>query len=158
MLTLAQPPEASVGDGLGGLSLSGLTIFGQCVGEAVPANKEQDAGSAGKMGACANAKAAVRCLVAAMTVACYYQTSNTTGCRRIIQYFQANREATEEDPSVSKGSPNDKEQSAGCSGVLGTGADANVAVRRLIAGTLIVCMFPIINHLTPQVACAIKYF
>jgi len=66
-LVLAQPPEASG------------------VGEAVPANKEQNAGSAGKTGACANAKAAVRCLVAVLTVACYYQTSNITDCRRAIQ-------------------------------------------------------------------------
>ena len=55
------------------------------VGEAVSANKEQDAGSAGKMGACANAMAAVRCLVAVLTVACYYQTSNIKDCRRAIQ-------------------------------------------------------------------------
>ena len=82
-LVLAQPPEASA------------------VGEAVTANKEQNAGSAGKTGACANAKAAVRCLVAVLTVACYYQTSNITDCRRAIQYFEANKEPTEGDPSVS---------------------------------------------------------
>ena len=66
-LVLAQPPEASG------------------VGEAVPANKEQNAGSAWKTGACANAKTAVRSLVAVLTVACYYQTSNITDCRRAIQ-------------------------------------------------------------------------
>jgi len=91
MLTLAQPPEGSVGDGLGGLSLSDLTTLtesmtmnemtdtqkelaqeaGQSVGEAAPANKEQDAGSAGETGAGANAKAAVRCLVTALTVIYY---------------------------------------------------------------------------------------
>jgi len=53
---------------------------------------------------------------------------------------------------VSKGSPNDKEQSAGCSRVIGTEDNANAAVRLLVAGTLIVCMFAIINHLTSQVA------
>ena len=129
----------------------------QSVGEAAPANKEQDAGSAGETGAGANAKAAVRYIVAVLTVVYYYQTSNITGCRRIIQSFQANKEATEEDPSVSKGSPNDKEQSAGCSGVMGIVAGANAAVRRLVAGTLTVCMFTIINHLTSQVARSIKY-
>ena len=123
----------------------------------MPANKEQDAGSAGKTGACANARASVRCLVGVLTVACYYQTSNITGCHRVIQYFQANKEETEEDPSMSKGSLNDKEQSAGCSGVMGTGADANAAVSHFDAGTLIVFMFTIINHLTSQVARAIKY-
>ena len=53
---------------------------------------------------------------------------------------------------MSKGSPNDKEQSAGCSRVIGTEDNANAAVRRLVAGTLIICMFAIINHLTSQVA------
>ena len=59
---------------------------------------------------------------------------------------------------MSKGSPNDKEQSAGCSRVIGTEDNANAAVRLLVAGTLIVCMFAIINHLTSQVTRTIKYF
>ena len=49
------------------------------VGEAVLANKEQNTRSAGKTGACANAKAAVRCLVAVLTVACYYQGNDRWG-------------------------------------------------------------------------------
>ena len=102
--------------------------------EAAPGNEEQAAGSAGETGAGANAKAAVRRLVAVLTVIYYYQASNITGCRRAIQYFQANKEAKEAEPSVSKASPNDKEQAAGYSGVTGAGANANAAVRRLVAG------------------------
>ena len=82
---------------------------GQSVKEAAPANKEQAVGSAGETGAGENAKADVRRLVAVLTVIYYYQASNITGCRRAIQYFQANKEATEAEPSVSKASPNDKE-------------------------------------------------
>ena len=150
MLALAQPEAAatadgaaSVGDGLSDLSLSIFTNFtesmmmeeaGQSVRDAAPANKEQAAGSAGEMGAGANAKAAVRCLVAVLTVIYYYQASNITGCHRVIQYFQANKEAKEAEPSVSKASPNDKEQAAGYSRVMGAGANANAAVRHLVAG------------------------
>ena len=96
--------------------------------EAAPANKEQAVGSAGEMGAGANAKATVICLVAVLAVKYHYQVSNITGCRCAIQCFQANKEATEAEPSVSKASPNDKEQAAGYSGVTGTGDDANAAV------------------------------
>jgi hypothetical protein len=144
MLALAQPEAAAtadgaanVGDRLGDLSLSIFTNFtesmmmeeaGQSVIDAAPANKEQAAGSAGEMGAGANAKAAVRCLVAVLTVICYCQASNITGCHRAIQYFQANKEAKEAEPSVSKASPNDKEQAAGYSGVTGTGDDAHATV------------------------------
>ena len=102
--------------------------------EAAPGNEEQAAGSAGETGAGANAKAAVRRLVAVLTVIYYYQASNITGCRRAIQYFQANKDAKEAGPSVSKASLNDKEQAAGYSGVTGAGANANAAVRRLVAG------------------------
>ena len=52
------------------------------VSKASPKHKEQAAGSAGETGsgANANAKAAVRRLVAGLTVIYYHQASNITGC------------------------------------------------------------------------------
>ena len=103
--------------------------------EAAPGNEDEAAGSAGETGAGANAKATVRCLVAVLAVIYYYEASIITGCPRAIQYIQANKVAKEAEPSVTEASPddNDKEQAAGYSWVTGAGADANVAIRRLVA-------------------------
>ena len=144
---------ASVPNGLGDLGLSNFTNVmvpvtmdeikdiqnefvqkaGPSVIEAAPGNKEQAAGSAGETGVGANAKVDVRSLVAVLTVMYYYQASNITGCPHAIQYFQANKEAKEAEPSVSKASQNDKEQAAGYLGVSVGGINANVAVRHLVA-------------------------
>ena len=144
---------ASVPEGLGDLDLGNFTNanvpatlaemkdldneFGQEAGpsviEATLGNKEQFAGSAGETGVGDNAKVAVRSLVAVLTVMYYYQASNITGCPHVIQYFQANKDAKEAEPSVSKASQNDKEQAAGYLGVSVGGINANVAVRHLVA-------------------------